>query len=87
MRFVHQAFANYTKLPIIQMVMFQVLGFYGYDDRKEQAANLLFLAEIQSLLIKSLSSLESTLCRQLLLDGRAQPSVLHFDVFIIVIAG
>lgn len=39
------------------MVMFQVLGFYGYDDKEEQAANLLFLARIQSLLIKSLSSL------------------------------
>lgn len=55
--FVHKAFANYTKLPIIQMVMFQVLGFYGYDDRGEQAANLLFLAGIQSPLIKSLPSL------------------------------
>lgn len=55
--FVYQAFANYTKLPIIQMVMFQILGFYGYDDKEEQAANLLFLARIQSPLIKSLSSL------------------------------
>ena len=26
------------------MVVFPVLGFYGYDDKKEQAANLLFLA-------------------------------------------
>lgn len=56
-QFVHQAFANKTELPIIQMVMFPVLGFYGYDDKKEQAANLLFLAGIQSPLIKSLCGL------------------------------
>lgn len=37
--------------------MLQVLGFYGYDDKKGEAANLLFLAGIQSPLIKSLSSL------------------------------
>lgn len=39
------------------MVMFPVFGFYGYDDKKEQAANLLFLAGIQSPLIKSLCGL------------------------------
>lgn len=51
-----QAFANYTELPIIQMVMFPVLGFYGCD-KKEQAANLPSLAGIQSPLIKSLRGL------------------------------
>lgn len=37
------------------MVVFPVLAFYDYDDKTEQAANLLFLAGIQSPLIKSLS--------------------------------
>lgn len=75
--------ANNMKLPIIQIA---ILGFYGYE-KEEKEANLLSLAGIQSPLIKSLSGLSPSLCRQLLLDRRAQPSVLHFDVFIIVIAG
>lgn len=79
-------FAHSTKLPIIQMVIFQLLGFYGYDGKQEQAVNLLFLARMQSLLIKSLSGLQRSRCRQLSLERRAPSSALHFDVFIIVIA-
>lgn len=66
-------FPNCTKLPIIPTVF---LGFYGYTYNKEQAANLLFLAQIQSPLIKSLSSLRFSLCRQLLLDWRAHSLLL-----------
>lgn len=33
-------FASFTKLPIIQMILFKILIFCGYDDKKERAANL-----------------------------------------------
>lgn len=37
--------------------MLHVLTFFGYDDTKEEAANLLILAGLHSPLIESLSSL------------------------------
>lgn len=69
------------------MIVFTILSFYGYDDKKERAANLQLLAVKQSPLIRSLPSFWSFLWRHFSLDRRARPSVLHFEVFIIVIAG
>lgn len=54
---------------------------------KSEQTNLLFLARAQSRLIKSLSGLQSSLCRRLLVERRARsPSALRFDVFIVVTA-
>lgn len=80
-------FASRPKLPIIQTIPFKILRFYGYDDKKERAANLHFLARRQSPLIRSLPTSWSFLWRRVSLDRRARPSVLHFDVFIMVVVG
>lgn len=83
LKLVHQAFASCTEWPMIRTVTLPALGFRGCDDNKEQAANLPSAAGVQK-------PRESKSLRSALLPSHTaligQPSLLHSDVFIIVIA-